>query len=605
MQISKLRMGETAKPQFYKRHRFCKTIGMKYLFIITSILLSRLIACDTLSGTLTNTSADSAKAGIEIIARDVSITSENSYSDLFLDSTAVENFIAQKQVDDSTAGFLRNFYNVRNYQFAWFNSEGLTEEGRGFWSLYDYFNDTNDSLKANKALVVKMDTLTEADTLLVNSSDSSFVLTELLLTNEFIKSKNLLQSQTGFGDIKYMVPIKKMDAMSLADSILNGPDSAGTHFDSPGRVDSQTTTQNPYDLLKQQLRKYYEIAQNNSMPLISKDIKKFSKGKSYTAVSALKKRLLLTGDLKGTDTSVTYTDSLAAAIVSFKLRHGFDSSEVLPDSLISILNTPPVQRMEQILVNLNRMKWIPGIESGKIIEVNIPEFMLKIYDAGAKALEMKVVVGKEGTNTTMFSGNLNQIVFSPYWNIPASIVEEEIIPAMKTDPNYLQKHRMEIVKHNDSLPVIRQLPGEGNSMGKAKFIFPNSYDIFFHDTPAKDLFAQDKRAYSHGCIRVEDAKRLAEYLLQDGKDWTAEKIEKAMNSGKEQFVAINKPIPVVITYFTAWVDEKGQLNFRDDIYKHDAKAREQMFGTASTFFPSNKNDSTYRDSNRVRAISTK
>jgi murein L,D-transpeptidase YcbB/YkuD len=244
------------------------------------------------------------------------------------------------------------------------------------------------------------------------------------------------------------------------------------------------------------------------------------------------------------------------------------------------------------------MKWVPSISASQVIEVNIPEFMLKIYEAGSKALEMKVVVGKEGANTTMFSGDLNQVVFSPYWNIPASIVEEEILPAMKADPNYLQKNHMEIVKKNDSLPVIRQVPGPHNAMGKAKFLFPNSYDIFFHDTPAKDLFAKDKRAYSHGCIRVEDAKKLAEYLLKNDEGWTPDKIQQAMDSGKEQFVAIKKPVPVMITYFTTWVDENGQLNFRDDVYKHDAKTREKMFGS-SVMTPVKNVDSAGRDSSKT------
>jgi L,D-transpeptidase YcbB len=577
---------------------------MKYLFVITSVLLSRLIACDNFGGSLTNTADDSAKADIKMLSRDVTITSANSYSDLFLDSIALENYIAKQKVSDSAAIALRNFYNVRNYQFAWFNSEGFTEEGRGFWSLYDYYNDSNDSLKNNKALVKKMDTLTEIDTLQVTSSDSSFIHTELSLTTEFIKNKSWLQNQVGFNDPYLVVPTRKMDAMDLADSILNKGDSAENQYDSLNRSDSQTYhAQNPYNLLKQQLRKYYEIAEKGSQPLISRDIKKFSKGKSYTAVSAIKKRLLLTGDLTGNDTSVVYNDSLASAIISYKVRHGFDSSEILTDSLINDLNTPALQRIEQILINMNRMKWVPDISSNKVIEVNIPEFMLKIFDAGSKALEMKVVVGKEGANTTMFSGNLDQIVFSPYWNIPASIVEEEIIPAMKTDPNYLQKHHMEIVKQNDSLPVIRQTPGPDNAMGKVKFLFPNSYDIFFHDTPAKDLFAQDKRAYSHGCIRVEDAKKLAEYLMKDDKNWTSEKIEQAMNSGKEQFVSVKNPVPVIITYFTAWVDENGQLNFRDDVYKHDAKTREKMFGRATLLSPeNNKVDSMHKDSIRKREI---
>jgi murein L,D-transpeptidase YcbB/YkuD len=264
------------------------------------------------------------------------------------------------------------------------------------------------------------------------------------------------------------------------------------------------------------------------------------------------------------------------------------------------MNIPVTQRIEQILINVNRMMWVPDITNERIIEVNIPEFMLNVYEGASKAFDMKVVVGKEGTNTTMFTGDLTQLVFSPYWNVPQSIVRDEIMPKLKDDPNYLSKHHMEIVKKNDSLPVIRQVPGKDNPLGKVKFLFPNSYDIFFHDTPAKELFEKDKRAYSHGCIRLENAKQLATYLLKDDASWTTEKIDKAMNSSNEQFVKLKKSIPVVITYFTAWVDENGQLNFRDDVYKHDVETSQRLFTTASVSQPMQQ-DSTRKDTGK-RAI---
>jgi murein L,D-transpeptidase YcbB/YkuD len=144
-------------------------------------------------------------------------------------------------------------------------------------------------------------------------------------------------------------------------------------------------------------------------------------------------------------------------------------------------------------------------------------------------------------------------------------------------PNYLKTKRMEIVRKNDSLPEIRQLPGPGNALGKVKFLFPNSYDIYLHDTEAKDLFENNKRAFSHGCIRLANAEKMAEYVLREQQEWTPEKINAAMNSAKEQHVSVKKKIPVVITYFTTWVDEDGQLNFREDIYAHDKRMADKMF----------------------------
>ena len=146
---------------------------------------------------------------------------------------------------------------------------------------------------------------------------------------------------------------------------------------------------------------------------------------------------------------------------------------------------------------------------------------------------------------------------------------------------------MEITGNEDDLPVIRQRPGPGNALGKVKFLFPNSFNIYFHDTPAKSLFNKDKRAYSHGCIRLKEPEKMANYVLRDQPEWTPEKISEAMNSGEEKYVKVKKPIPVVVTYYTAWVDENGQLNFREDIYGHDAKLARKMFGTGSTSIAAN------------------
>lgn len=560
---------------------------MKYLIILSSVVLSGLIACENMGGTLVSNSSDSAKAMATTSARDMSITSADSYSDLFLDSAAIENYITQQKLSDSLATGIRNFYNIRNFQFAWFNSQGPTEQGKGLWSLYDYVNDHGDSIKENKTLVAKMDTVMEADTLLVSSSDSSFVQTELSLTKEFLKYSNTFKDQVGFTDPYHFVPAKKTDVLQLADSVLQlKTDSTGS-----------SASKKPYFLLKLQLQKYYDVAQRGGWQPIPTGTTKFRKGIASPVIAAIKKRLAMTGEFQSTDTLNAYNDSLQSAIITYKIHHGFDSTATLTDSVIRDMNIPVTQRIEQILINMHRMMWIPGINSQQVIEVNIPEFMLNVYEGGAKAFDMKVVVGKEGANTTMFSGDLNQIVFSPYWNIPQSIVRDEIMPAIKNDPSYLKKHHMEIVKKNDSLPVIRQVPGPDNPLGKVKFLFPNSYDIFFHDTPKKELFEKNKRAYSHGCIRLEDAKQLASFLLKDDPSWTEDRIEKAMNSGKEQFVKVKKPVPVMITYFTAWVDEHGELNFRDDVYKHDVQTSERMFSTASLRQPVQQ-DSARKDTGK-------
>jgi len=226
---------------------------------------------------------------------------------------------------------------------------------------------------------------------------------------------------------------------------------------------------------------------------------------------------------------------------------------------------------------MDRMRWLAAQPKGNLLVVNIPEFVLHLYEGNRKVFDMDVVVGKEGHNTMMFNGDLNQVVFCPYWNVPQSIVEHEILPEMEKHPGYLEKENMEVTGNEDGLPVIRQRPGGKNALGRVKFLFPNSFNIYLHDTPAKSLFEKDKRAYSHGCIRLKEPEKLANYVLRNQPEWTPEKIEDAMNSGEQKFVRVKDPIPVVITYYTAWVDEKGQLNFREDIYGHDGNLATKMF----------------------------
>ena len=281
--------------------------------------------------------------------------------------------------------------------------------------------------------------------------------------------------------------------------------------------------------------------------------------------------------MSGTDSTADFNDSLLMAIKNYQLHNGMKPSEIITDTLIRSLNIPVEVRIQQIIINLNRMQWMQPMQQTNYLSVNIPDFLLTVIENNTKAFDIPVAVGKEGTNTTMFTGEMNQVVFSPYWNIPASIVQREILPKMKADPDYLKSRRMEIVGKNDSLPTIRQLPGKDNSLGQVKFLFPNRYDIYFHDSYAKDIFNKDKRAVSHGCIRLADAEKLAVYLLRNNNSWTPQKVNTAMNAGKEQYVKLSPAMPVAITYYTAWVDETGQLNFRDDIYSNDKKIAQMMF----------------------------
>jgi murein L,D-transpeptidase YcbB/YkuD len=498
-------------------------------------------------------------------ARDESITQANAYSDLFLDSNAVEAFIQKEKLSDSSANAMRSFYKVRNYEYAWFNSNGPTEQARGLWSLYASEKDSSSKDPA-KNLSERMDTLLQRDSITVDKNDSSFVQTELALTQQLIQYASENPQHINREAIYYMVPAKKMNTMDYADSILNK------------QKDSSLYAGNKkYNALKQKLANYYSIAKNGGWQTITAS-GQLKKGTKSTQVVALKKHLQLFKDYNGTDTTNVFSDSLVTAVKSFQQRNGLKATGVVNDSMINILNVPVEQRIQQIIVNMNRVLWMPQQNDSSRIEVNIPSQMLVAYADSGKAFEMPVIVGKEGSGTTMFSSNINQIVFNPTWNIPESIVKNEIMPKMKSDATYLKKNNIEVVKQGD-VPELKQLPGKNNPLGKVKFLFPNTHEIYLHDTPDKTAFAKPDRALSHGCIRVADATKLAQYLLQDQSDWNAQKISAAMNSGKVQIVDLKTKEPVNITYLTAWVDENGMVNFRPDVYNHDKDAIAKLFAS--------------------------
>ncbi|MDB5207761.1 MAG: L,D-transpeptidase family protein [Flavisolibacter sp.] len=543
---------------------------MKTFFIYAALAGSLLASCQNTSAPDSSNNEDEKSAAKKgMTKRDYSITKTNSYSDLFLDSAVMEKHIASKGLDDSIARRLRSFYNSRNYGFAWFTSSGLTEQARAFWNLHDYVTTyDNDTSLRDKNLQKKMDAYIAEESLKASAS-GNFIQTELTLTQHFIKYI-LSNYEKGFIKRKEMerfIPYKKQDPLAMADSLLNKKHKDNKYFED---------VHEPYRLLKQQLAKYYPIVQAGGWPQIP-TAKSLKKGSSSPTVAVIKKRLQLTGEMPGTDTSQVYNDTLENAVRIFQKELGYTPNGIVNAQLIKDMNVPAEKRLSQILMNMDRMRWMPTEPAGQLIVVNIPEFVLHVYENKKKAFDMNVVVGKEGHNTISFSGDLSTIVFSPYWNVPPSIVKSEILPKMASNSNYLESQNMEQTGTEGGLPVIRQKPGDKNSLGKVKFLFPNSFNIYFHDTPAKSLFSQDKRAYSHGCIRLAEPEKMAQYLLSNNQEWTPDKINEAMNAGEEKYVKLKKAIPVIITYYTAWVGEDGLLNFRDDIYQHDKDLLGKMF----------------------------
>ncbi|GAC1438191.1 MAG: hypothetical protein NVSMB63_01370 [Sediminibacterium sp.] len=514
-----------------------------------------LLACHTIS-----------KEQKQLPVRDLSITPANAYNDLFLDTAAVGNFIDSEKLEDGLADRFRSFYNLRNFQFAWFSTEGLTEQARSFWNLMQY---KKDSSLTNKTLVKAMKEAWPEDNTPVSATDKTTIETELLLTASFMRFMlaNYDQGAVKKKDLEQFIPRKKQDLMVLADSLVSKRN-ANTSYEEANDA---------YKQLKDQLVKYVAIAKKGGWPVVTTEKKSVKKGMTDSAVTPIKAVLTATGDLAPGDTTALFNDALDAAVKKYQLRMGFTPDGIVTQPMIKVMNVPVQQRIQQLLINLDRMRWMPDGEKGKLIVANIPEFKLHVYEDNKEVFNMKTVVGKDGHNTVIFTGKLSEVVFAPYWNVPKSIVKKEILPSMAKNKNYLAHENMEIISESGGIPEIRQRPGGKNALGKVKFLFPNPFDIYFHDTPAKSLFSQDQRAFSHGCIRISDPVKMANYLLKDDPKWTPEKIDEAMNATAEKTVDLKHSVPVLITYYTAWVDENGQLNFRDDLYGHDALVAKKMF----------------------------
>jgi L,D-transpeptidase YcbB len=509
------------------------------------------------------------KEMVHVVARDTAINAENAYSQLELDSAVLEKYISENITDEATANRLRSFYNSRNFHLAWFATDGLTEQLKSFWNLHNqYIEVTKDSAVYDKPLHDRMASLLNEDEV-TKLEPAELANTEIHLTQHFFEYvKNAYQGKVDPSEFQWHIPRKKLDAIAVLDSLLDNNGKNGGVWEP---VSSE------YTQLKKHLPLYRQVQQQGGWPQIQPKEKVLKPGDSSIAIRDLKVRLRLTGDYNAADTSYRFTPELEAAVKQAQQRFGLAPDGVVGPATLRAFNVPVQERIKQMLVNMERLKWMPEKDSGRHLVANIPAFTLYVYEGDKEMFNMKIVVGKAGTSSVIFSDKLEYVVFSPYWNVPRSIVRNEILPAMQRNPNYLDRSNMEQTGTSGGLPVIRQKPGGSNALGRVKFIFPNNYNIYFHDTPAKHLFSRNDRAFSHGCIRLEEPQRLAEYLLQDNEQWTSSSISDAMHAETEKWVKLDKKVPVLIGYFTSWIDNDGLVNFRDDIYGHDQKLMARLF----------------------------
>jgi len=390
-------------------------------------------------------------------------------------------------------------------------------------------------------------------------------------------------SDLSHADPNWQVRGQKFDPLtSLTDALDH--DTVGRSLDDLLPHDPQ------YDALRKALLRYREIASKGGWPALPSKLK-LKPGQRNAAVPALARRLALTEDFIGRvrESDIAYGADLQDAVKRFQQRHGLEPDGVVGPAVVTQLNVPAEARVQQIELNLERWRWLPRDFGDRYIIVNIPEYRLEVWDERRVALAMRVVVGKKDTPTPILSDQMTYLVFAPYWNVPDDIVQNETLPSVMRDPAFLERTNMEVVDSKGNIvdPVsvdlsnpaayrFRQRPGTSNSLGLVKFMFPNTFNVYLHDTPADSLFARAIRSFSHGCVRVEQPEALAEYVLADQPSWTAEKIQAAMHGEDETTVKLKRPIPVYLGYWTARVSADGVLQFRSDVYDIDVRQTQTL-----------------------------
>jgi murein L,D-transpeptidase YcbB/YkuD len=362
-----------------------------------------------------------------------------------------------------------------------------------------------------------------------------------------------------------------------------------------------------YDRQKAALAEYRALAlQGGWQPIPEGETLK--PGMTDPRVGLLRQRLRLVGDLKPTDDRAEtggdanfYDEALVPAVKWMQYRHGLAQDAAVGNRTLAALNVPIETRIEQMILNLERRRWMVDDLGQRHIFVNLADQQLKLVDEPRTLLDMPVVVGKPYHRTPIFSHTMTYVEINPYWNVPPSIARDELLPKIKQDAGYLAKHNYVLFSDwssgatvvdpqsvdwsqvsKASFPYkIRQDSGDGNALGRVKFMFPNHFNIYLHDTPSKGLFSRPERTFSHGCIRVQNPPLLAEYVLAASTDWDRARIEAAIASGERTIVTLKEPLPVHISYLTSWVNKDGSVHFRNDVYARDAALAKALLGVRS------------------------
>jgi murein L,D-transpeptidase YcbB/YkuD len=500
-----------------------------------------------------------------------------------LGSVQIARYVPQKP--DSLRWRVLRFYRQRHSIPAWVDSHGLLGRGKELVAVID--SAVIEGLNPADYHTPELETLlheTHSGPLTSPGADKLAEL-DVLLTSMFLRyGSDRLSGRVNPARLPtdwYTRP-RRADWVTLLDQAV----STGSVKATLGRLDPPYPD---YARLREALRSYRAIASRGGWPSVppGPPLKRGSRG---PRVVALRNRLAASGDLRSPGSTAVFDGELEAAVRHFQARCGLEATGIVRADELADLNVSAPQRVRQIQLNMERWRWLPATLGSRYILVNIPDYRLDVMDGGRSVLAMRVVVGKEYSRTPVFSDTMTDIVFHPAWNIPASIAQKELGDSVRADPDYLSKRHMHVyagptkdsrevdAKGSDLNSVfsegskysIRQDPGPTNPLGRIKFLFPNKFNVYLHDTPAGHLFSRNERDFSHGCIRIEKPVDLADYLLPSQDGWGPERVANALGGpDEEKWVKVPHPISVHILYWTAWQDPDGTVEFRDDLYGID------------------------------------
>jgi murein L,D-transpeptidase YcbB/YkuD len=323
-----------------------------------------------------------------------------------------------------------------------------------------------------------------------------------------------------------------------------------------------------YAALREALARYRDAARQGGWPTLPS--RTLRPGEDRVEIATLRARIAAEAPLPAVADTERYDSALVQAVEEFQRRSGITDDGVVGAATRQALNVPAARRVDQIRASLERERWLPASLGDRYVAVYIPAFELQAVEGGKVSVTSRVIGGKPGWHTPIFSARMTTVIFNPYWNIPPSILAREVLPRQRRDPSYFGREGIEAVRDGGSVRY-RQVPGPRNPLGDVKFVFPNPFNVYLHDTSTPSLFERDERAFSHGCVRVQKPIELAVWALDRNQGWSEDAVQAAADRSGERGVTLAQPIPVYIFYRTAWVDDTGAVQFRKDLYELDKR----------------------------------